>query len=98
MYSTVEISENPAEKFSKKVKELDPIFKWQSTITKVIDKKYKWHKKEALEKAKKLSNNFKNFSLKLLKIPIQVDKMSKKGDLENPKIINLDFSTKSVPD
>jgi hypothetical protein len=41
MYSTVEISENPAEKFSKKVKELDPIFKWQSTITKVIDKKYK---------------------------------------------------------
>ena len=24
-------------------------------------------------------------------------KMSKKGDFENPKVINYDFSTKSVP-
>ena len=31
-------------------------------------------------------------------LQIPVVKMSKKGDFENPKVPNRDFSTKSVPD
>ena len=34
----------------------------------------------------------------LVKLIIPVVKMSKKGDFENPKVPNHDFSTKSVPD
>ena len=38
---------------------LDPIFERQSKIAKVIDETFTCYKKEALEKAKKLSNKQK---------------------------------------
>ena len=62
---------------------LDPIFERQSKIAKFIDETFKCYKKEALEKAKKLSNKqkLKFFSIKLFKIPSWCMKMGKKRGL-----------------
>ena len=67
----------------KKAKMLDPIFERQSKIAKVIDETFKCYKKEALEKAKKLSNKqkLKFFSIKLFKIPILVHENGQKRGL-----------------